>query len=199
MPFFAFLCFSSIQAQHEWTPAKVILKNDSSFRGLVKLPKHSGLVSIGSTKFKYKKNRKAKTRKLGHETVEEIIFGVEQFATVHYKYVPIKKNKYVLMELMVSGKASLYLRNVSNYHIASVPDSNAIQTGYYYDSTQYFFIRDNELMAKLVAGPNSYRGFIILAKKYFSDCEKIVDYLEHELYDLSNIDELVEDYNLICE
>jgi len=59
---FVILCISSAHAQYdEWTPAKVILKNGSSFRGLVKFPKHSGeLISIGSTDFKYKKRENKK-------------------------------------------------------------------------------------------------------------------------------------------
>ena len=63
------LCFSKVFAQYEWTPAKVILKDGTSFKGLVKFPMHSGgLISMGSTKFKYKKNRKASTEKYGSET-----------------------------------------------------------------------------------------------------------------------------------
>ena len=88
---FAVFFFSSVHAQYEWTPAKVILKNGQSFRGLVKFPKHSGgLISIGSTEFKYKKNKKGTTKKYGSESVDEVIFGDAYFATVHYKYVPIK-------------------------------------------------------------------------------------------------------------
>ena len=43
----------------KWTPAKIILNNGYSFRGLVKFPMHSGgLISIGKTEFKYKKKQK---------------------------------------------------------------------------------------------------------------------------------------------
>ena len=195
------ISLSSVHAQYdEWTPAKVILKNGTSFRGLVKFPKHSGgLISIGSTDFKYKKKRKSKTQKLGHETVEEVVFGDEEFTTLHYKYVPIKPNKYVLLEQIINGKASLFSRTVLKFQRTFVGDPNSVPTGSYYDDTQYYLIRKNEKSAKLIAGPNSFGTFISKAKKYFSDCEKIVDYLEHELYDLNNLTELVDDYNLLCE
>ncbi len=198
---FTVLFFSSTHAQYDnWTPAKIILKNGTSFRGLVKFPKHSGgLVSIGSTDFKYRKKRKAKTQKYGHETVEEIIFGDVEFTTLHYKYVPIKPNKYVLLEQVISGKVSLFSRTVLRFQRTFVNNLNIPSTGYYYDDTQYYLMRKDEKSAKLIADPNSFGTFISKAKKYFSDCKKIVDYLEHELYNLKNLIELVEDYNLLCE
>ena len=70
---------------------KVILKNGTSFRDLVKSPKHScGLISIGRTNFKYKKSKKSNTENYGSDSAEEVIFGDEEFATAHYKYFPIK-------------------------------------------------------------------------------------------------------------
>ena len=194
------LFISTVQAQHEWTPALVILKNGTSFRGLVKFPKHSGgLISIGSTKFKYKKSRKYKTEKYGKNAVDEVVFGDENFATLHYKYVPINKQKSVLMQLVVRGKATLYSRIVSKSEIKtpSLPDfPNQIV---YYDDTQFYIIRNNEEKATLIVDPSSYGGFISIAITYFSDCSTIVHYLENELYELNDIIELVDDYNLLCE
>lgn len=197
---FTILCFSSVNAQYEWTPAKVILKNGTSFRGLVKFPKHSGgLISIGSTEFKYKKKKKSTTKKYGSDTVDQVIFGDEDFTTVHYKYVPIKKKKSVLMERVVRGKANLYTRTVLKSNSTFTGDPNFPSTATYYDDTQFYLIRDNEQKATLIAGPNSFGSFIFLAKKYFSDCSKIIYYLESELYEFNNIIELVDDYNLLCE
>lgn len=200
-----FFCFSSIQAQYEWTPAKVILKNGTSFRGLVKFPKHSGgLISIGSTKFKYKKSRKSKTEKYGYETLEEVIFGDEKFATVHYTYVPITAKKYVLLQLVTSGKANLYSRTVLKFENNFNDDFNIEITaikkdGYYYDNEQFFLLRKGEKKATLIGDPNSLLSFIPKAQQYFSDCSKIVDYLGSELYEVNDIIELVDDYNLLCE
>tara|TARA_B110000093_G_C12776938_1_gene328886 strand:- start:91 stop:711 length:621 start_codon:yes stop_codon:yes gene_type:complete len=195
------LCLSSVHAQYDnWTPAKVILKNGKSFRGWVKFPKHSGgLISIGSTGFKYRKKKKGKTEKYGSDNVDEVIFGDEEFTTLHYKYVPIKKKKSVLMELAVRGKANLYTRTVLKRNSIFTGNPNFPSTTTYYDDTQYYIIRNEEQKATLIAGPNSFGGFISKAKKYFSDCSKIVDYLENELYELNNIEELVDDYNLLCE
>lgn len=194
------LSFSLTYAQYEWTPAKVILKNGSSFRGWVKFPKHSGgLISIGSTEFKHRKKKREKTEKYGSDTVDEVIFGDEEFATVHYKYVPIKKEKSVLMEIVVRGKANLYTRTVLKSNSTFIGDPNFPSTTTYYHDTQYYTIRKEEQKATLIAGPNSFGGFLSKAKNYFSDCSKIVDYLDSELYDLNNIEELVDDYNLLCE
>ena len=193
------LYFSSIHAQYEWTPAKVILKNGSSFRGLVKFPMHSGgLVSIGSTKFKYKKNSKSNTEKYGSDALDKVIFGDEQFATVEYQYVPIKKNKSVLMVLLVSGNVNLYSRTVSHYNNTFIGDQDFPTSTIDYNS-QYYLIRETEQVATMIEGQNSFGSFINKAKKYFSDCEKIIYYLDNELYHSNNLLELVEDYNLLCE
>ena len=196
-----FLFFSSVQAQYDnWTPAKVILKNGTSFRGWVKFPKHSGgLISIGTTKFKYRKNRKGKTQQYGSDSVDEIVFGDEEFTTVHYKYVPIKKNKSVLMELVVRGKVNLYTRTVLMEGGTFTNNPNLTSNTIYYDDFQYYLIRNGEQNATLIAGPNSFSNFIYKAKRYFSDCSKIIYYLDNELYELNNIVELVDDYNLLCE
>ncbi len=197
---FSILCFSFANAQYEWTPAKVILKNGTSFRGLVKFPIHSGgLVSIGSTKFKYKKNKKSNVVKYGAESLDMVIFGDEEFAVLKYQYVPIKKNKFVLMQIVVSGNVSLYSRVVSHYSNTFMGDQDfPTSTTIDYDS-QYYLKRESESVATLIVNPNSLISFNNRAKQYFSDCEKIIGYLEHELYDINNLDELVDDYNLLCE
>ena len=194
------LCFSSVHAQYEWTPAKVILKNGTSFRGLVKFPMHSGgLVSIGNTKFKYKKSRKSNIINYGADALDTVIFGDEQFAIVQYQYVSIKKNKSVLMELVTSGIVNLYTRTVSQYSNTFMGNQNFPTSTTIDYNAQYYLKRKEENVATLIAGPNSFASFNYKAKKYFSDCEKIIGYLENELYDLNNLTELVDDYNLLCE
>ena len=201
-------CFSNVNAQYEWTPAKVILKDGTSFRGLVKFPMHSGgLISMGSTKFKYKKNRKSSIEKFGSETLDKVIFGDEQFATIEYQYVPIKKNKNVLMELIINGKVNLYYRVVSQYSTTNSGDQNfqSIPTATIPTTTsidynnQYFLLRENEKTATLIIDPNSFQSFNYKAKKYFSDCKDIVSFIESKLYQPKYLLELVEDYNLLCE
>ena len=131
--------------------------------------------------------------------MDEVIFGDEEFTTLHYKYGPIKKEKSVLMEIVVRGKANLYARTVLKSSSTVTGNSNVPSTTAYYDDTQFYVIRSNEDIATLIAGPNSFGSFISKSKKYFSDCSKIVDYLDSELYELKNIIELVDDYNFLCE
>lgn len=207
------LCFLSVNAQYEWTPAKVVLKTGASFRGFVKFPMHSGgIVSIGTTKFKYRKNKKSPTVKYGSETLDKVIFGDEQFATTVYQYVPISKNRYVLMELLVSGKANLYTRMVS-LNNESLPNGNPFQSisfetnfstlhgpiNYIEHNYQFFVIRDGEDQATCIIDPNTLKDFTYRTYRYFSDCKDIVSFLESEIYESKDVIELVEDYNLICE
>lgn len=187
-------------SQYEWTPAQVILKNGTSFRGLVKFPIHSGgLVSIGTTDFKYKKKRKSGTEKYGQETVYKVVFGDEQFAIVEYQYVPINKNKSVLMELLVSGKVNLYTRTVSRYNTYFMGNGNFPTSSTIDYNSEYYLKRDNEIKATLISGPKIFSTFNQRAKQYFSDCQEISDYIESDLYDLNNLFQLVDDYNLLCQ
>ncbi|WP_411766044.1 hypothetical protein [Winogradskyella sp. A3E31] len=190
----------SVGAQFEWTPAKVIFNDGSSSRGFVKFPKHSGgLISIGSTKIKFRKKRKSTTEKFGNESVEEVVFGDEEFTTAHFKYVPIKKNKYVLMELIIEGKVNLFKRTVLKS--TSTPSTNPVipQNVTYYDDTQFFLFRNDGEKAKLIAGPNSIGLFSAKAQKYFDDCPKILEYIEAGLYNIEDLVQLVKDYNLLCD
>jgi hypothetical protein len=207
-----FIGLSPVHAQYDdWTPAKVVLINGTSIRGLVKLPRHSGnLISLGSSDFKFRKKRKSLTQKLGHKTVVEVVFGDEQFTLLRYKYVPIKPKKYALLEVISEGPVSLYSRDSGTYRPTSghpamlgpegslapiIQPSLSIHDA---DDTQYFVKRKNEKVAKLIAKTNNLKSFIAKAKDYFSDCKKIVYYLDNDLYNIDNITELVEDYNLLC-
>ena len=194
------LYFSQIHAQYEWTPAQVILKNGSSFRGLVKFPMHSGgLISIGSTEFKYKKSSKSSTEKYGSDTVDKVIFGDEQFATLQYQFVPINKNKSVLMELVISGTVNLYTRTVSQYTSTFMGNQNFPTSTTIDYNSQYYLKREKEEVAELIAGQKSLGSFIYKAKNYFSDCTEIMGYLDDDVYHENDLIQLVEDYNLLCK
>ena len=64
----AFFCVSTIYGQYDWTEAKVILKKGTSFKGLVKLPRHSGQILLAnSTDFKYKKIKNHQPKDMGEQ------------------------------------------------------------------------------------------------------------------------------------
>ncbi len=194
-----FTCYFGY-GQYEWTPGKIVLKNGISFRGLVKIPIQTvGIVPMGSNKVQYKKNRKSNKIKYGSDDVNEIIFGDEQFATVHYQYVAVNKNKSILMEVVVKGTVNLYTRTVSQYNNTFIGNQNLpTSTSIDYNS-QYYLKREKEQTATLIAGQNSFGSFIYKAKEYFSDCNDIISYLDNDLYHENNLIDLVEDYNLLCE
>ncbi len=176
------LFFSSVYSQdEEWIPAKVVLKNGTSFRGLVKLPTDSrtnlssqGKLSIKTNKVLYKKNKKSEKVRYGSDTIEEIVFGDEQYVAEYYKYVPISKSKLILMERVLSGKVELYR----------------------IDNKYYLLRKGEEKVLQIVDSFNVFHPS--RAKEYFADCDKIVYYLENDLYSLDNLYELVDDYNLLC-
>jgi len=197
---FTILSFWSSNAQFEWTPAKVILKNGESFRGLVKFPKHFGsIITIGSSKFKYKKNRKAKVKKYGSDTVEEIVFGDEDFTTIHFKYVPIRRNRFILMEEIIDGKVSLFARTITTTRVEYATTDWELDRTVYYDNVDYYLIRASENVATEITDVPTNSMFRRIAISYFIDCEKIVEYLEAKLYEKNDLLVLVKDYNLLCD
>ncbi len=197
---FTLLYVSNLNAQFTWTPAKVILKNGESFRGLVKFPKNfNSLITIGSSKFKYRKNKKSKVQKLGSDTVEEVVFGDEDFRTVHFKYVSVSKNRSILMEEIISGKVSLFARTTLTTETIVDYTLEDYETTIYYDKIDYYLIKETETKATKVPAVTTKYMFKSFIKKYFEDCNKLVGYIEDELYSRNELLELVEDYNLLCD
>lgn len=154
----------------EWIPARVILKSGDSFRGLVKLPQRTGFnvsydsnISFGSKKVLFRKNKKSKTEKYRSKVVDEIIFGDERFATEHYQYVSINRNKSIIMERVIDGKVSLYKRG-----------------------NRYYLLKDSDEVSTQIV--NSDKVFFnSKVKAYFSGCKKITNYINNKLYDSENV------------
>lgn len=202
---------SAIYAQNgEWIPAKVILKNGTSFRGFVKFPYSSSTfrsadgqweqkfdlkkeeltyeyeknenpfsltISTNSRKIIFRKTKKSPKIKYDETELEEVVFGDEQFAVERYRFVSVTDKKSLIMQIIMEGKVNLYKAK-----------------------SIYYVKKDKEKTATIISkkGVSDYIS-LINAKAYFSDCEKIIYYLENDLYRYDNIEELVDDYNLLCD
>ncbi len=145
----------------------------------------------------FKKKKNATTVNYGKDTVDVVIFGDEDHTTVRFEYVP-KKNRSVLMELVVRGKVNLYAITIFNASSTFTGSSSFPSPMTYSDDTLFYLIRE-EQKATIIARSNGFKSFITAAKEYFSDCSEIVKYLEGELYEFNNLIELVEDYNFMCK
>jgi len=198
-------------AQYDWTPGKLILKNGETLKGLIKIPtKTIGLLTIGSNKIQYKKEKKGKKKKYSKSQVDKIYFGTFNPNVGYYEYIPIKMKRTAVCKLIRNGKVKLYTRTIkigvnNSYGVGGMTNGSKDVK----KVKEYYILRENERFATNVLQDKDdlsslfYKGnlksFKNYMKRYFSDCKKVVSYIENDLYEDFDIAQIVEDYNLFCE
>ncbi|WP_299314816.1 hypothetical protein [uncultured Aquimarina sp.] len=198
------LTFSICNGQYDWRAGKVVLKNGQTLKGIVKMTMPSNkLVSLSSSKVYYKKNRKGKVKKFTKDEIRKVFYGSYNSETGFFEYAPITKNKKELFRVIINGKSKLYKRTVKNISYSNRildpsisprrPRKKDIQF-----VNQYYVIRNGEITVTYIPD-ESLEKFKEKTISYFSDCKKIIQYIENNLYEEFEIKELVEDYNIFCE
>ncbi len=210
------LNFSICLGQYDWREGKVILKDGQKLKGFVKLSMTTDeLISLKKSKVLFKTNRKGRVKKFDKKEINKVFYGSTNSEIGYFEYVPITKNKFELLRLVVTGKSKLYKRvirsknnglfillpnenfnNNRNYNFQNIPNNKGQIKTELID--QYYIIRDDEVKATQIK-ISSTEKFKENTIDYFKDCEKIVQYLENDLYEEFDIHELVEDYNIFCE
>lgn len=195
---FIFATFLSY-GQDDWKPAKVLLKNGQTLKGLVKFP---------NTKLSYKKDKKGQKTNFDHTEVDKVFIGTSNPNNGYYEYIPISKNKMALYKLIRNGKAKLYTRLIKIHNINGFEDySNVNKHKQTEISKEYYVIRENEVVATRIlqksdgisiANKANHESFKNYMKKYFSDCSDLVSFIEDNVYEDFDISQIVEDYNAIC-
>ena len=199
-----FSCLLSY-GQYEWTSGKLILKNGDSLEGLIQIPMTEiRLVSFGKSKVEFKENSDDIVQSYDKSQVDKICFNTYDLNPGCYEYMPIKKRKFRIFKLLLTGKVKLYTRTVAIEHkeiIAQSPDNPNVEIfKYYYEEEEEFYvIREGESQLTPLISHFQINDFKTKALKYFSDCEDITEYLKEDLYSEIDIIELVNDYNLFCQ
>jgi len=201
---FTILTYSMCYGQYDWREGKVVLKNGQTLKGIVKMTMPSNkLVSLSNSKVYYKKNWKGKVKKFTKDEIEKVFYGSYNSETGFFEYAAITKNKKELLRVIINGKSKLYKRTVKNVSYSGGVFDSSISPGVSRKKevqfvNQYYIIRNGEINATYIPD-ESLEKFKKKTISYFSDCKKIIQYIENNLYEEFEIKELVEDYNIFCE
>jgi len=201
---FAILTFSMCYGQYDWREGKIILKNGQTLKGIVKMsmPKNKA-ASFYSSKVQYKRNWKGKPKKIANEEIEKVFYGAFNTEAGYFEFAPVTKKKKELFRVILNGKSKLYKRTIKSvsYTGGGINSNTSPRTSrnkkiQFIDL--YYVIRNGELSVTYI--PHiSLEEFKEKAISYFSDCKKIIEYIENDLYAEFEIKQLVEDYNTFCE
>jgi len=195
-----FLCFFvSIHSfgQHDWTEGTLYLKNGTVKKGLIKFPQISkDLIAFnGKQKVKFKVNKKATQEKYDHNTVTKIEFVNSDENIDIYEYVPVTKRKYQLFKRIVSGKATLYGRIVTQTDRTHIPGRIMPVHVNIENYDEFYVIREGEKIASPLITTKIFSSFRRKAMKYFADCPRLVEKLKNKSYTEKNIEHIVVVYN----
>lgn len=210
--FFFLLVYSLNYAQYDWTPGKLILKNGKSLKGLFKIPMDSNYpISVFKNKLQYKKDKKSKKKKFDKTQVHKLFFSTFNQDLGYYEYIPISRKKMALFKLIRNGKVKLYIRTIKIFNYSTYQNPNGPfpqnQTTYK-TADEFYMIRKNETVATNVLQKSdglslghkaNLMTFKNDMKKYFADCEDVVSYIENDIYEDFDTEQIVDDYNLLCE
>ncbi len=183
-------------AQKNWTSGKVVLKDGTTLKGLIKTSK---------SKLSFKKNSNAKVYKFGETKVNKVFFGTNNPGIGYYEFTKLFPNRVRLLKVIAKGKTKLYHRTVkratNDGYTMPMSSNNGFSTPINHRRIwvkEYYVIRDGEKYATKLIGNNQLIPFKDKAKKYFYDCKDVVKYIENDLYEEHDIIELINDYNDIC-
>ncbi len=160
-----------------------------------------GIAEIKRNKIFFRFTKVDEISKWGHDFAKGVTFSGYGF-TEKYEYV--KPNKYsepIIMEVLEEGNVNLYRKNkidnVYSNSIFLIDNSNTLEhhpilLSSKLDST-YYVKRQNEDFSTDISF-----SFKSRAKKYFSDCQDILDGIEDKSYDKDTIYDMVLYYNKYC-
>ena len=202
---FFLIITTATHCQYKFTRAKLILKNGDTLIGYAKIPRLSKDLSAINfiKKVRYRKFRKSKKSiKYDEKDLEKIIFKNKKSEVSHYTYLKVSKKKYSLFKVVVSGKATLFQRDVriSNNEIdlSTLGNKNDIHSPYkepFLIFKEYYVLRQNEKIGSPLITTGISRSFRKRAIEYFFDCPKVIKKLKNRTYKKKNVRDLVTAYN----
>tara|TARA_R110001632_G_scaffold53818_3_gene132239 strand:+ start:207 stop:758 length:552 start_codon:yes stop_codon:yes gene_type:complete len=174
------LCISAnVQSQFNYEYGVIHLRDGSKLKGWVK--------KINLKELKYKETESAKVIKYNYKKVDKIVIN-----DVLYQFKIVKgnrKNYPRLLELMKSGKVSLYVLRVQPTH-------------YTVGGIEYYLSRnDSHLVESIgqrtlaIGRKNVIKGL----KNYFKDCPNLIKKIKNKEFGKKDVKKVVEYYNNNCD
>ena len=182
--------------QEEGNSATIIFNDNKMIKGYGEIKKN---------KIYFKLALDEEPSEWNYQIVKGIIFSGYGYSE---KYEYVKPNKYsnpILMEVIEEGNVNLYRKNNyklnfglslnngsdfnSNFHNNSINTANSN-----YDLSTIFYVKkQNEEYATDIVF-----SFKTRSKRYFSDCDIIIEKLNNKIFNAENIPKMITYYNNYC-
>ena len=185
---------------NKWYSGTLVLKNNDTLSGVVKFENSSttkdliGLRGLGGTNkifFKETKNSKKKS-KFKKDEVDYFIVKTNSGKIAKYAFVSTKKNNSKLMQILIEGKVSLYLKKgYENMYIENPNSTTIIQ----HEKNLYYVKKQSEKFASNRFFVNVFKSFKKNASRYFSSCKPLIGKINSGEYKSDELFEIINEYN----
>jgi hypothetical protein len=203
---FCLLSMVLTYGQYSWTVGELHLTNGKTLIGEIKLPMSGTDLIAKNAKenVRFRKDKKAKTEKFGHEQVKQVVFKNPDSETSYFEYIQISKKKKGLFNVISTGKAKLYGRKVSVSTAmpmmhgggGAAPATTWTHWNYSFSNfNEFYVLRENEEIASPLITAQVSKSFKKRAMEYFSDCPTLVAKLDNKDYVKDDVKEVVDEYN----
>lgn len=185
---------------NKWYTGTLVLKNKDTLNGVVKFENSSttkdliGLRGVGGANkiFLKETNKSKKKVKFKKDEVEYFIVKTNSDQIAKYAFIPTNKDNLKLMQILIEGKVSLYLKNgYENMYLENSNSTTIIQ----YHKNLYYVKKQNESFASNRFFENVFKSFKKTASRYFSDCKPIVVKINNGEYKSDELFEIIKEFN----
>lgn len=185
---------------NKWYTGTLVLKNKDTLKGVIKFENLSttkdilGLKGLGETnKIFFKETKESKKKlKLKKDEVEYFVVKKNSGDIVKHAFIATSKKHTRLMQILIEGKVSLYLRKI--YQTTGSGDFNG-SVSITQERDFYYVKKRNEKYASNRFFANIFKSFKKNASRYFSSCGSLVRKINNREYKSSELFEIIKEYN----
>jgi len=186
---------------NKWYKGELVLHTKDTLRGWIKFESAiNGMTGFGSktNKVLFKKSIKGKKKKYKKEEFSSFNVTKNNKKTEKYATVNTSKRKIQVLKVLTEGKVTLYEIIFRANNINFNTHTRNWENNHSYDYTNMYIKRNNEKIASNEFFANIFKNFNKTAKKYFSDCSKLVEKIDNNDFKKDGLIEIVEYYNNQC-
>ncbi|WP_298345627.1 hypothetical protein [uncultured Algibacter sp.] len=185
---------------NKWYSGTLVLKSKDTLSGVVKFENSSttkdlvGLRGVGGTNkifFKKAKNSKKKS-KFKKDEVEYFIVKTNSGKIAKYAFILTNEKNTKLMQILIEGKVSLYLKKgYENMYLENPNSTTIIQN----EKNLYYVKKQSEKYASNRFFANVFKSFKKNASRYFTSCKPLVGKINKGQYKSDELFEIIKEYN----
>jgi hypothetical protein len=187
IPLFFFL-FINVTFSQDYREATIVFNDSTSIKGFAE---------IKNNEIYFKLKQEDKPDKWSYDIAKGIIFSGYGFSE-KLEYLKSGKNsKPKILEVIEEGNINLYRESRMYYTSNGNTTAGKLPTNFstYEFTTETFYVKKK---SEEFATDISF-SFKTTAKKYFSDCEKIIEKIKNGKFTRKNIPDMVFYYNEYCD